>query len=103
MERREAVKLGCNGKGYFNILFYGYRCQYYLREGEGEGGGKGGVGKKANKLQHVQIPESFHQGEQRHEWQVWLVASWGDTEVTEGFAGTNISLPTPNGMAAPLA
>lgn len=62
--------------------------------------GRGGVGKKANKLQHVQIPESFHQGEQRHEWQVWLVASWGDTE---GFAGTNISLPTPNGMAAPAA
>lgn len=56
MGRREAVKLACNGKGYFNTLFYGYWCQYYLREGESKGGGKGcGVVKKANKLQHVEI------------------------------------------------
>lgn len=56
MGRREAVKLACNGKGYFNTLFYGYWCQYYLREGESKGGGKGcGVVKKANKLQRVEI------------------------------------------------
>lgn len=30
-------------------------------------------------------------------------SGWRDTEVTEGFAGTNISLPTPHGMAAPAA
>lgn len=30
-------------------------------------------------------------------------SGWRDTEVTEGFAGTNISLLTPNGVAAPAA
>lgn len=101
VERREAVKLGCNGKGYFNILFYGYPCQYYLREGESEAGGKGcGAVEKANKLQRVQIPGSFRQREQTHKWQTWLVASWKDTDIT-GFAATDISLLTPNGVAAP--
>lgn len=77
VQRREVVKLGCNGKGYFNILLYGYWCQYYLREEENEGGGKGSIFvKKANKLHHVQIQDSFNQKEQRHKWQVLLVVLW---------------------------
>lgn len=77
MQHREVVKLGCNGKGYFNILLYRYWCQYYLREGESEGGGKGCVFvKKANKSHHVQIQEAFHQKEQRHKRQILLVVSW---------------------------
>lgn len=60
VQHREVVKLGCNGKGYFNILLYGYWCQYYLREGESEGGGKGRVFvKKANKLHRVQMQSPF--------------------------------------------
>lgn len=37
VRRGEEVKLGYNGKGYFNILLYGYWCQYCLGEGEREG------------------------------------------------------------------
>lgn len=77
MQHRKVVKLGCNGKGYFNILLYGYRCQYYLREGASEGGGKGCVfAKKANKSHNAQIPESFHQEEQRRKGQALLVVPW---------------------------
>lgn len=32
--------------------------------------------KKANKLHHVQIQDSFHQKEQRHKWQILLVVLW---------------------------
>lgn len=60
MRRGEVVKSGCNGKGYFNILLYGYWCQYCLEQGEREGGGKGRVFvKKANKWRHVHIPSPF--------------------------------------------
>lgn len=40
MQHGEVVKLGCNGRGCFNISLYGYWCQCYLREGEIKGGGK---------------------------------------------------------------
>jgi len=77
MQSREVVRLGCNRKGYFNILLYGYWCQYYLREGESEGGGKGCVFvKKANKLHRAQIQESFHQEEQRRKRQIPLQVLW---------------------------
>lgn len=47
-----------------------------ISEKESEGGGKECVFvKKANKLHHAQIQESFHQEEQRRKRQILLVVS----------------------------
>lgn len=90
MGRREAVKLACNGKGYFNTLFYGYWCQYYLREGESKGGGKGcGVVKKANKLQHVEIVGS----EGRKARVADVAAGHGGTQKSQGLEPQTFPCP----------